>query len=136
MTGKSTAKPTTGIELTTIGNVYLSISEISWLSCRFVGVFVSIMTLSTVTIMGNMISTIWRETVTSRTIPFPLCMARRSAVACDAVVFDPTQFDGARSVVQIVLIVAVAVLTFEVLLIHVGFVYACIWWAVVTIGAA
>ncbi len=135
MTGKSAAKPTTGIELSTIGNVYLSISEISWLSCRFVGVFVSIMTLSTVTIMGNMISAIWRETVTSRTIPFSFCMARRSAVACDAIVSYAAQFDGTRIPVQIVLIVAVAVLTLEILLAHMGFVRACIWRVSMTVGA-
>ncbi len=96
----------------------------------------SIVTLATITIMGDVISAIWREAVTICTSPFPLCMACGGAAACDGIIYDPTQFDGARSVVQIVLIVAVAVLTLEILLIHVGFVYACIWWAVVTIGAA
>ena len=135
MTWKSTTETATGIELTTIGNAHLSISEISWLSCRLIGVIVSVMTFTTIAVVSEMISAIWREIMTIGATPFSFCMARRSAVACDAVVFYAAQFDGTRIPIQIMLIVAVAVLTLEILLIHVGFVRACIWRVSMTIGA-
>ncbi len=136
MTGKSTAKPTTGIELTTVCNAHLRVGEILWLSCRLIGVFVSIMALPTVAVVSDVIPTIRREAMTISTTPFPLCMACGGTVPCDGIIYNATQFDGARSVIQIVLIIAVAVLTLEVLPLHVEFVRACIWRAIVTIGAA
>ncbi len=136
MTGKSAAKPTTGIELTTIGNTHLSIAQIRGLSCRFIGMIVSIVAVATVTVVDEVISAIWREAMTLCATPFPLRMACGGTVSCNAIVFYAAQFDGTRVPVQIVLIIAMAVLTFEILLLYVGSVRPCIRRAGVTIGAA
>ena len=135
MTEKSTASATADVELATVSDTHLGISKIFGLSRRLIRVIVSFMTFTTVTTMIKMISAVWREAVAVRTTPFSFCMACGSTVACYAVIFYTTQFDGARTVVQIMLIVAVAVLTFEILLINVQFMCACIRWAGVTIGA-
>ena len=61
-------------------------------------------------------------------------MARGGTVPRDGIIYNATQFDGARPVVLIVLIVAVAVLTREALLFYVPSMRACIWRAIVTVG--
>ncbi len=97
---------------------------------------VSVVTFTTVAIVSDVIPGIWRGTVTSSAVPFPLCMACRSTVSCDAIVSYATQLDRARAIVQIVLIIGVTVLTYEALLIHVHFVSARIWRAAVTVSTA
>ena len=94
------------------------------------------MTFTTVAVVSDVIPGIWRGTVTSRAVPFPLCMARGGTVSCDAIVSYATQLNGARAIVQIVLIIAMATLTREALLINVQLVSTRIWRVAVTIGAA
>ncbi len=134
MAGESTAKPTAGIELTTISNAHLSATQIRGLKRRLIGMIVSIVALATIATVIKVISTIRWEAVTPRTIPFLLCMACRGTVSCDGIVYNTTQLDGARTVVQIMLIVAVAVLTCEALLLHMQRMNTCFRRIAVTVG--
>ncbi len=94
----------------------------------------SIVTLSTVTIVSKVTSAIRRRFMTAHAVPFTFCVACGGTVSRDGVIYYATQFDGARPVVQIVLIVAVAVLTREALLFYVPSMRACIWRAIMTVG--
>ena len=86
------------------------------------------MTFPTIAVVIKMITAIWRGAMASRTIPFPLRMACGGAVSCGAIVSYATKLDGAGTVVQIVLIIAVAVLTCEILLVHMGLMRTRVWW--------
>ncbi len=80
---------------------------------------VSVVTFTTIVVVSDVIPGIWRGTMASRAVPFSLCMACRGTVSCETIVSDAAKLNGAGTVVQIVLIVAVAVLTTEIMPINV-----------------
>ncbi len=77
-----------------------------------------IMALSTVIAVSLVIPAVRGRIMTICATPFELYMARGATVSCDGIIYNATQFDRARTVVQIVLIVAVAILTREALLLN------------------
>ncbi len=95
---------------------------------------VPLVTLTTITTVGGMITAIWREAVTVGATPFSFCMACGGTISCYIIIFYSPQFDGARVSIQIMLIVRVAVLTTEFFSANVQLMCARIRRTGVTIG--
>ncbi len=119
MTWKSAAKPVSCIKLAAVSDTHLSISEILRLNCRLIGVLMSLVALPTVTVVRDMIPGVRWGFMAIGAAPFAFYMASGGTVSRDRIVYSATQFDRARTVVQIMLIIAVTVLTLEVLLLDV-----------------